>query len=1240
MSISKLYLFSKNTDAPFVARGFEYQKMKTLETWLNNYLRQVDEVIYCDYEEDVFQRNDQSNEARFRQIKLYSTNFSFKSEEVQKAVAHFFMFHVNSDYQDWNKQFVFEASSGVAATRGDNEADLFRDWVAGQDNLSAELLAKCTAKVKQFVTDYIEKQAKKLSESIDPAILEEALQVLRQLGEEEWQEFTRRIRWDFAEEATPEAAFAAAHARVQDLLKQLPFDLPEVQQRALEGILWEIVSFKIAGSTPADRALTLAELEDNILASGSEKEQWYGTIYQKWRAAALTGQLRPGEILEIINAANYCRWTASLAGHAEFWLSWLRIYIDNARAVAGLRHSALYEYLFLRMRPTSYYTPPSGTVEGNEDYARSYFQNLENLRNPAELENAQSLLFLVVSAYRLRRIGLAKAEITGWLSQFGAALQQAIAAAPTPSSRCRLLECEIANQFFTIRARNAAAKLAVLQPLVTELLQYLPDAAQYNVTHLSEKLHQYQLILLKAQLPEYIPLLDELDEIAQQLEPFVQARSGAHRRAKKLVVQAAELVQQNSPQSLLLALHRFHGAKDLWNNKEAIEGFVLALFQIAHLYQMLGLSLAAKYYALGAAWVCEHSDGSELLAREPEALALVFQADFQQGAWLSAMAGFETYLRTRYQFNPQTIDLQKEPAMLHAVAEYATMLFTAPQFAPTFEPVLRKQLAGFPAEIRELLIEPSVDTYKASLAEMEVPEWLRSKLADRPLSDAGGQRIIAFRALGSSWTLVFANTYRMVPVAEEFAAHLQILLAEVALSAVDFHLPKGRVELRLVEAKKWSGPKRVSTNSSYAWEIPLRFFDKPDPDQIRRATTHVSAALMIILGEISLLPAEEFKAEFTGLYEKSGLATKNLFANAYQRMYRYFVPHKRFTSLLHQQQQPVDSLPGVPIESPAMQWKSSLSTKYDQQTVDGRIQERFENSTRCIFLTLGRLQQQAGYPHWLAELRQAGWPDWQIAMAMANYMIQVKVRRLLATQEFASEDQFAQAMKKEAGRVWHLSEAECYHCFSLESFQSEEFMEQLKLNAFFVLRSYGLVDSGKTPYFDAIREFLQVRFNGQQPGMEEANPFLVEQHIDLDVISQAIEKDWESGLSLRFIPGDESQNQPAVSVLTFRQSTQGHVGYELLLDFFPAHESVLVISTVKGKVHARMEDPQSGVSLTLGERLYRPEELEAFLAQQSANASFVFAIGTEESQGRGLIATRTPYSPFVVGSHRFEKAIP
>jgi hypothetical protein len=70
MSVSKLFLFAKDTDASAAMRGYQYQSFKTVETWLANYLQKVDEEIYCDYEEDIFQHNELTQAATFRQLKL------------------------------------------------------------------------------------------------------------------------------------------------------------------------------------------------------------------------------------------------------------------------------------------------------------------------------------------------------------------------------------------------------------------------------------------------------------------------------------------------------------------------------------------------------------------------------------------------------------------------------------------------------------------------------------------------------------------------------------------------------------------------------------------------------------------------------------------------------------------------------------------------------------------------------------------------------------------------------------------------------------------------------------------------------------------------------------------------------------------------------------------------------------------------------------------------------------------
>lgn len=55
MSLHKLFLFTKDTNASATEKGFQYQKLKTLKTWIENRINKEDEVICCDYVGDFFQ---------------------------------------------------------------------------------------------------------------------------------------------------------------------------------------------------------------------------------------------------------------------------------------------------------------------------------------------------------------------------------------------------------------------------------------------------------------------------------------------------------------------------------------------------------------------------------------------------------------------------------------------------------------------------------------------------------------------------------------------------------------------------------------------------------------------------------------------------------------------------------------------------------------------------------------------------------------------------------------------------------------------------------------------------------------------------------------------------------------------------------------------------------------------------------------------------------------------------------
>jgi len=43
MSTSKLHIFFKNTDANASRRGYDYQALKTVETWVENFINEVDQ---------------------------------------------------------------------------------------------------------------------------------------------------------------------------------------------------------------------------------------------------------------------------------------------------------------------------------------------------------------------------------------------------------------------------------------------------------------------------------------------------------------------------------------------------------------------------------------------------------------------------------------------------------------------------------------------------------------------------------------------------------------------------------------------------------------------------------------------------------------------------------------------------------------------------------------------------------------------------------------------------------------------------------------------------------------------------------------------------------------------------------------------------------------------------------------------------------------------------------------------
>lgn len=250
--ISKLYIFTKDTDATASLRGYQYQILMTLKIWLQNFQDGIQEEIFCDFEDDVFQKNEIAKSAKFRQIKLYSSNFSFKSEEIIKCIAHFFMLHVKSDYSNLDKEFVFEANTTIAKKYLDNEAELLREWYINQNSIPNELLNRCSNKVKEIVSEYVQDQAKVLKDKVDAGTIEEALSIFKGLKQKDWNDFTKRIKWRFLN-VDSETEVKKIKEDIDKAILNLKFDIKNDDISSIFGLLYNIVWKKASESDPRKR---------------------------------------------------------------------------------------------------------------------------------------------------------------------------------------------------------------------------------------------------------------------------------------------------------------------------------------------------------------------------------------------------------------------------------------------------------------------------------------------------------------------------------------------------------------------------------------------------------------------------------------------------------------------------------------------------------------------------------------------------------------------------------------------------------------------------------------------------------------------------------------------------------------------------------------------------------------------------------------------------------------------------
>lgn len=1063
--ISNLHLFAKDTDAVESIRGFKFQELKALEIWLNNKIGNINERVYLDYEEDVFQRNLQEYTAVFTQLKLYSSkNFSFSSVEIKKALAHFFTLYTKGEYLFDTPQFIFETNNEVARTHTDNDAELLREWSEATVPISGELLTRCVTKLKQIVGGYIDERFAELTTGTEPsAELTAAKAVYDSLPNETWEAFAKSIRWKFSG-IPPEETIQNLILSCRELIKSLPFPISDEESSLVFDKLRGLISDTIINTDPAQRFVDNSKMNFALQFLGDDDDKTYNRSYEIWQGTTDIDNFHVGEFYDVLFAARHCRRQPYLHSHTDLWLVLLEKYL-SLTIPDRCRREAIYEYSWLTMRP-SIGQILSQRTDAIDDLLREYFSSIGSWDETLILEENLNLLSIVTTYSKLGLSTITETEITSFIDTFESRIQALISSTSDPNKKCSYHE-QLGFLYFNKSIWNRLqSEFDNALNQFDLILETAASAPLYPISQLGRRIDSIIKLLLQ---DEHIDI-STLEDFAERLLPMVLSRESNFSAAKRYVQFGVVCLDSSEPKKMGKALEHFHKAKDLFYTQDTYEGYILSVLNISQLYSALGFQFAAKYYALAAYWFALNNGNAAFIKRACQAFALILHYDFTQGSWITALSDFEVLISARTALSTDGIDGEDE-LLMKPLTEVALILHAAP--------LISNQLATYIECEKHKMGELFTETLSPVVAECsrivtDLNSVLQRKLVQSAINDIGSNRILKWQAFGGVWEIRFANDFLHNSVAEEFCALIQVFIADITLSGLDFHLLKDNVVININITTEVRQPERI-TGSSYAWNVYLPVLTEQNGTAVSLHYGKITASLKVILEELSLLPLDKFNELFEALFQ-SGLGNRAMVINAYQIMLRRVYDETAFNDSRRNAFN--SEVLEVPLGSnPLFKWTDSLSAMHDSERVKEQIRNRYRNCLKAIHLSLARIKVNPDYSGKIESLREAGWLDWQITLALFNNILDKKAKIIVDRSGATHTEQtWVAHFNQEFERIRRLDETECDIEIPFEELFGDDLEFQLKMVCIHTLNSYGLENKSRFLNLTATQEFLESRF--------------------------------------------------------------------------------------------------------------------------------------------------------------------
>ena len=213
MSKIDFHIFKNNTDAIATNRGFYYQYLSTVKIWLENFINNIDNEIFCEREEDIFELNSKAETYKFSQIKCYSDGFSLKSPEIASSLLNFYKLYQKYKSQ-YNGTFCFHTNSTIKVRAGKSLINWHNKQMQG-DFSPKEFIEETRTIFLDLIKDKLNKYLDKTPEKQDIIDANKNYDnYVELINSDDFVQFLGLIRWEFSSISKTEEA-------ISDLVKEI-----------------------------------------------------------------------------------------------------------------------------------------------------------------------------------------------------------------------------------------------------------------------------------------------------------------------------------------------------------------------------------------------------------------------------------------------------------------------------------------------------------------------------------------------------------------------------------------------------------------------------------------------------------------------------------------------------------------------------------------------------------------------------------------------------------------------------------------------------------------------------------------------------------------------------------------------------------------------------------------------------------------------------------------------------------